>query len=132
MGGVFGGLFVPGSVLVPPCLADGGEDLACDPFAEALGLWFPAREDEGIKPRLSHRKHFTRSGCRTNTGRTSFIALELVHGFAGVADIENVADVLGDEPCLVVLEDGSNGALVEGKFDWDVLRVCGRGGHILE
>ena len=29
-------------------LADFGQDLACDPFSEALGLRLPAREDEAV------------------------------------------------------------------------------------
>src|SRR5271166_6466925 len=121
---------VGGVAAIASGLADGGKNLACHPLPEAFGLGLPTREDEALQPGLVDREQFTRASCRTNTSRTSLIFIEPVDGFARVADVENVAYILGYEPSLTVLDDGAHEARVEREFDGQVLRVCGRIGHI--
>ena len=59
-----------------------------------------------------------RTAGGTNSSRTPFVIINAADRLARVVDVEDVADVLSNEPRLIVVHDGAHRAFFEPEFGW--------------
>ena len=101
-----GKLLLPGDVAAVP--ADAGQHHGSDPLAEGLCLRLIAAQDDIVQTRLADNAHPLKTTKGIDLTDPLFILIKTGINIGGIADGEDAAHVLQDEPRFAVLVQGAH------------------------